>query len=76
MVIYPNDHRPPHVHLIGQGHEAIFELNALMRSVELRQNFGFARRELGPIQTSLLAKLRATVGRMRETSWTGVINSR
>lgn len=27
VVIYTNDHRPPHVHVIGPGAEAIFWLN-------------------------------------------------
>lgn len=27
VVIYPNDHRPAHVHVIGAGNEAIFVLN-------------------------------------------------
>jgi hypothetical protein len=26
VVIYPNDHRPAHVHVIGNGHEAVYEL--------------------------------------------------
>jgi hypothetical protein len=27
VVIYPNDHRPEHVHVIGRGVEAVFEVN-------------------------------------------------
>lgn len=27
VVIYPNDHRPAHVHVIGAEHEAVFNLN-------------------------------------------------
>ena len=27
VVIYPNDHRPAHVHVIGKGYEAVFKLN-------------------------------------------------
>ena len=27
VVIYPNDHRPAHVHVIGPEHEALFHLN-------------------------------------------------
>jgi hypothetical protein len=26
VVIYPNDHRPAHVHVIGSDHEAVFRL--------------------------------------------------
>jgi hypothetical protein len=46
VVIYPNDHRPAHVHVIGQGHEAVFELNCPAGPVTLRENYGFALREL------------------------------
>jgi len=27
VVIYPNDHRPAHVHIIGNGCEAVFNLH-------------------------------------------------
>jgi len=44
-VIYPNDHRPAHVHVIGRGCEAVFNLNCPAGPVELRENYGFLRRE-------------------------------
>ena len=28
VVVYPNDHRPAHVHVMGDSDEAVFELNA------------------------------------------------
>ncbi|MGO9259223.1 MAG: DUF4160 domain-containing protein [Bryobacteraceae bacterium] len=34
VVIYPNDHRPAHVHMIGRGHEAVFDLNCPAGPVE------------------------------------------
>jgi hypothetical protein len=46
VVVYPNDHRPAHVHLIGRGKEAVFNLNCPDGEVELRENYGFASREL------------------------------
>ncbi len=46
MVIYLNDHRPAHVHVIGHGGEAVFQLNCLAGPVELRENYGFSRREI------------------------------
>ena len=49
VVIYPNDHTPVHVHVIGQGHEAVFELNCPEGPVTLRENYGFGRRELAQI---------------------------
>ena len=45
VVIYPNDHRPAHVHVIGAGHEAVFDLNCRAGPVDLRENYGFSRRE-------------------------------
>jgi hypothetical protein len=53
VVVYPNDHRPPHVHVMGKGHEAIFNLNCSSGPVELRENYGFPWRELGRIQQEL-----------------------
>jgi hypothetical protein len=54
VVIYPNDHRPAHVHVIGCGHEGIFELNCPSGSVAARENYGFALRELTRIAAVLL----------------------
>jgi len=41
VVIYPNDHRPPHVHVMRNGLEAVFQLCCPDGPVELRQNYGF-----------------------------------
>ena len=46
VVVYPNDHRPAHVHVIGGGHEAVFDLNCAGGPVDLRENYGFSRREI------------------------------
>ena len=43
VVIYSNDHRPAHVHVIGAGKEAVFELNCPPGPVVLRENYGFSR---------------------------------
>lgn len=40
-VIYPNDHRPAHVHVIGADREAVFHLVCPDGPVELRENYGF-----------------------------------
>ena len=53
IVVYPNDHRPAHVHVIGQGHEAVFNLNCPEGPAELRENYGFPARNLGRIQRQL-----------------------
>ena len=50
VTVYPNDHRPPHVHVIGQGHEAVFTLSIPAGSIALRENYGFSSRDLVRIQ--------------------------
>jgi hypothetical protein len=39
VVIYPNDHRPAHVHVLGSGSEAILDLHCPHGPVELRENY-------------------------------------
>jgi hypothetical protein len=53
VAIYPNDHRPSHVHVIGAGREAVFNLNCPAGPVELRENYGFPRREITHIRATL-----------------------
>ncbi len=53
VLVYPHDHRPAHVHGIGQGHEAIFELNAPDGPVTSRGNYGFNQRDLARIMRAL-----------------------
>jgi hypothetical protein len=57
VVVYPNDHRPAHVHVIGDGHEVVFELNCPAGPVTLRENYGFHARDLVRIQADLLGNL-------------------
>ena len=57
VVFYPNDHRPAHVHVIGHGHEAVFELNRPIGGVTLRENYGFNRRDLARIEQALIKNL-------------------
>jgi hypothetical protein len=57
VVIYPNDHRPAHVHVMGQGHEGVFELNRPAGGVTLRENYGFGRRDLARIAAALIENL-------------------
>jgi hypothetical protein len=58
-VIYPNDHRPAHVHIIGQGCEAVFDLHCPNGPPELRENYRFGLREIGRIEKILTANLAA-----------------
>lgn len=46
VVVYPNDHRPAHVHLVGDGAEAVISLNCPDGPVTLRENFGFSQQQL------------------------------
>lgn len=57
VVIYPNDHRPAHVHVIGKGCEVVFRLHCPEGPTELRENFGFSVQELGSIRAALVADL-------------------
>jgi uncharacterized protein YecE (DUF72 family) len=53
IVIYTNDHRPAHVHAIGNGAEAVFRLHCPNGLPELRENYGFSRRELNQLLNGL-----------------------
>lgn len=53
VVIYPNDHRPAHVHVIGKDCEAVFKLNCPEGVPELRENYNFSASELSKIKTAL-----------------------
>jgi len=53
VVIYPNDHRPAHIHVIGGGGEAGFFLNCRQGNVILRENNGFTLNELNRIERAL-----------------------
>ncbi len=57
VTIYPNDHRPAHVHVIGTGAEAIFNLNCPRGPAALRENYGFSRVDIRRIKRVLLKNL-------------------
>jgi hypothetical protein len=59
VVIYPNDHRPAHVHVQGHGCEAVFNLGCPNGPVELRENYGFSRKDVNRIASALLNELAA-----------------
>lgn len=62
VVIYPNDHRPAHVHVIGADAEAVFVLNAPDGPVTLRESLGFRSAALDRIAAVLEANLAAMAG--------------
>jgi hypothetical protein len=57
VVIYPNDHSPEHVHVIGPDGEAVFELHCPHGPIELRESYGFSKRELRRAAERLAAAL-------------------
>jgi len=57
VVIYPADHRPEHVHVIGADGEAVFILNCPAGPPELRESYGFSRPQVSRINDDLASKL-------------------
>jgi len=57
VVIYPNDHRPAHVHILGNGCEAVFKLYCPEGPPELRENYGFSEKDLMRVLHELAASL-------------------
>lgn len=57
IVIYTNDHRPPHVHVIGTAEHARIELLCDLGQVRLMSTIGFGARQLQLIQGYLLRHL-------------------
>ena len=58
VVIYPNDHRPDHVHVIGKAVEAVFFLNCPDGPIAPRENYGFSLRALRRIAEELTRRLK------------------
>ena len=56
-MIYPNDHRPAHVHVEKGDSAAIIILHCPHGPLELRENFGFSRTELRRIFERVLSGL-------------------
>ena len=56
VVIYPNDHRPAHVHVIGDG-EAVFILRCPEGPPELRECYWFNRSDVTRTAAALAGHL-------------------
>ncbi|MDR2239113.1 MAG: DUF4160 domain-containing protein [Zoogloeaceae bacterium] len=65
VVIYPNDHRPAHVHIKGQSGEAVFILHCPDGPPALRESYGFDRPDLGRIKDALAVVLSALCNEWR-----------
>ncbi|MCI1710855.1 MAG: DUF4160 domain-containing protein [Chiayiivirga sp.] len=57
VVIYPNDHRPAHVHVIGKSEEAVFNLNCPLGPPALRESIGFSVARLNQLVKDIHAAL-------------------
>lgn len=57
VIVYPNDHRPAHVHVIGGDNEAVFNLHCPDGPPELRENYGFSRTEIQRLKAALAREL-------------------
>lgn len=53
VVIYPNDHRPAHVHVMGADGEAVFILHCPDGPPTLRETFGFKLSDINRIALRL-----------------------
>lgn len=65
VVIYPNDHRPAHVHVKRPAGEAVFILHCPDRPPEVRESFGFNRPALSRIKDALAGALAALCAEWR-----------
>lgn len=54
VVVYPNDHRPAHVHVIGKDREAVFHLNCPDGPIELRESYNTRRSFLKRFEQELM----------------------
>ncbi len=68
-MIYPNDHGPAHVHVIGNDYVAVFKLHCPEGPPELWENYGCPASELSKIKKALeerIAHLCAEWSRIHE----------
>lgn len=66
VVIYSNDHRPAHVHVLGSGCEAVFELDCPWGPPCLRENYGYTQKHLGRLAGALKTALGQLCWRWEE----------
>jgi hypothetical protein len=62
VAIYPNDHPPPHVHVIGAKGEAVFLLNCPDGPPELRESYGFNGPDIRRMATALRPSIQMLCG--------------
>lgn len=64
-VIYSNNHRPEHVHVIQAGKEVVFSLHCPDGPLEVRENYGFLLRELRKVSALLAGQIEHLCDRWR-----------
>jgi hypothetical protein len=65
VVIWPNDHRPAHVHVVGAAGEAVFNLNCPDGPPALRESYGFRLADLNRIEEVLAATISTVCAEWR-----------
>ena len=65
IVVYPNDHGPPHVHIVGSGH-AKFLLGNAPDDVSLVDNDGISPRDLRRLAEVLIDRHRECLAGWRK----------
>ena len=65
VMIYTNDHLPPHVHVWEGTRQAVFNLNCSQGPLELRENFGFSWPEVNALAALLKAQRPMLCARWR-----------
>ena len=66
VMIYFNDHRPAHVHVLGPDRESVFNLNCPAGPMEIRENYGFSRRDIAQIQSFLAEHVQELCRKWKE----------
>jgi hypothetical protein len=66
VVIYTNDHWPPHIHVIGAGREARIALGGVGQWPSIVTNEGLSRRELAAALVEIDRNRELLIERWRE----------
>jgi hypothetical protein len=66
VVVYLNDHRPAHVHVLGKGCEAVFDLHCPQGPPAVRENYKFSQHDLGKIAGELTSHIELLCAKWRD----------
>ena len=69
VVIWPNDHRPAHVHVKGADGEAVFNLHCPGGPPALRESYGFRLTDLNRIEVARAGGDHRPVRGMEDDTW-------